>query len=506
MVDFLKSNDINCNLYGISLIKNYLDEIIDDMEKCKLFLNGLNSEILIILTSLFNKNNKKLLNELLYILINFAYIEEGEKLFVTDEKILYNIATGLGKIKNDSNLINNGLWLIKNLSTSDEICQILLNYKIVDFFDEIYERYLLDNNFMNNLICILGAFIKYKLDLKISKKSTETPLYLLPSIKIFQTQLRPNLSSDFLKKIVLYLYRFSSFNSDKIYYKMIECTIHKEFMSFYPMIIQQINEHNNKIKEIESNQKNGINANENKQKIEILKTNVENYNMICIIILKTLGKLMSSEDGIITQILIDNGISKFLNYVLETSDLKIIKNAFFCMSNICSGSCGQVNDLFKNNTLIKAINIGKNIYEAINLNSKYDDEYFRMLIDAFRELNYVLSLAIVNSIKDNLIPLSLYDNYTAVILLIKGLNIFAEKECSDLICIILEALYTLSIFDDFKNENQKESLIEVMEKNGTKEYVEKLIKNNNKNYKKYKDSVEKLYNCFLTDFQIENNF
>ena len=461
---------------------------------------------MIILTSLFNKNNKKLINELLYILINFAFIEEGEKLFITDEKILYNIATGLGKIKNDSNLINNGLWLIKNLSTSDEICQILLNYKIVDFFEEIYERFLLDNNFMNKLICILGVFIKYKLDMKINKKSSEIPLCLLPSIKIFQTQLRPNLPSDLLKSIVLYLYRFSSFNSDRIYYKMIECKIHKEFMNFYPMIIQLINEQNIKIKEIESNQENGINANENKQKIEELKNNVENYNMVCIIILKILGKLMSSEDGIITQILIDNGISKFLNYVLESSDLKIIKNAFFCMSNICSGSCGQISDLFKNNTLIKAINIGKNIYEAINLNSKYDNEYYRMLIDAFRELNYVLSLSIINSIKDNLIPLSLYDNYIAVILLIKGLNIFAEKECSELIGIILEALYTLSIFDDFQNENERESLIEVMEKNGAKEYVGKLIKNNNKNYKKYKDGVEKLYSSFSNDFQIEDNF
>ena len=418
-----------------------------------------------------------------------------------DDKIIFNIATFLGKVKNDSKLLSHGIWLIKHIRVNQEINQILLDYKIIDFLGEIYERHLLDKDFMRNLIIIIANFINIQLN--INQNTSNIKLYFEPIIRIIQTQLRPNLPSNLLRDYIHYLYKLTNFHSNEIYYKMIDCKLHKEFINFYPLIIEKINELNMKIKEYESNYNNGMNISINNDELKTLQNNVENYSQICMLILKILGKLMYLEDGIITQILIDNGISKFLNFALETSsNIRIIKNVFFCISNICASSYGQISDLFNNNTIVKAINIGKNIYEALNSCSNCESVYYKTLVDAFREVNFVFSLSIINLIKEKFIPLAIHDNFIVVMILIKGLNMFAEKECSDLTYCIFKALYTLSLYDDL---DKKVRFIEIMEKNGVKEYIDKLIKNKNLNYVNYKDTVEKLYEAFSNDFQIDNN-
>ena len=121
----------------------------------------------------------------------------------------------------------------------------------MDFFNEIYERHLLDNDFMKNLLSCIWNFISYKLNMK-KKGDSDGPLCLIPSIKIIKTQIRPNLPSELLNKYIYSLYNLTFFNSFDIYLNMTNNKIHQELMNIYPIIIDKINELNIKIKEYES--------------------------------------------------------------------------------------------------------------------------------------------------------------------------------------------------------------------------------------------------------------
>ena len=379
----------------------------------------------------------------------------------------------------------------------------------MDFFNEIYERHLLDNDFMKNLLSCIWNFISYKLNMK-KKGDSDGPLCLIPSIKIIKTQIRPNLPSELLNKYIYSLYNLTFFNSFDIYLNMTNNKIHQELMNIYPIIIGKINELNIKVKEYES--KNNIinhNIKEEEKYIKLLK-NIENYKYIILMILKILGKMMSLDEGILTQTLIDSGIANFYNYVLQSNDTKIIKNASFGISNICAGAYGQISCLYEKNTFIQLIKVTKNIYEALEYNSKLKNVYFSELKDAFREINFVFSLAIINSLYEKSIPLIKYDNCVVVLFLIKALHILNENGYEDLIKCILSALYKLIIYDRGEqtknNDNNKDNnyldIIEFMEINGIKEYLEKLKSNMSE---EIVDKAEIIYNCIFNNLEVEND-
>lgn len=500
--DFLESTDINCNLYGVYLIKKFLEKNESDDNSIELLVNQINTGFLLLLTSLFNRKHNKLSYDILYILINVSFNTKGEELFCSDEKILLNIATFLGNNIIDSKLLTNGIWLIRNIISNKKITKILLNFQLIDFFDTIYERNLLNNELMKMIIICLDELIRYKLVLK-DKKENNDPTCLLPAINIIKTQLRPNLPSDLLFKCFYSLLNIAHFNSSDVYQSMTNCKLHKEIMNLYPIIIEKINKLNIIIKNYESrnNIDNNNNEKEDEQYIQY-KKDLENYNNIVLIILKILGKMMSLEDGILTQILIDSGISHFLKNALQSPNPQIIKNVSFCISNICAGTYGQMANLFENNTFIELIKVSKNIYEALDYNFKIDNEYYKVLIDAFRELNYAFSLAIMNCIYEKIIPLAKYDNYAVILILVKGLNIFSNKNFEDVIINILAALYKLILNDrgeKMDDNNNGTNFSKVMEKHGLKEYLEKLLAQS-KNQKLLYDA-ERIYDSIFNDFE-----
>lgn len=507
MKDYLNSKYINYNLYAIYIIKNFLVQNETDTSKLDFLSSQFNAEYLLLLTSLFKKDNKKLSFDVIYILINIAYSDKGVEFFSLDEKIIFNIGEFLERNKNDTNLLYHGIWLIKNMSfKNDKICEILLKYKIIDFFEEIYERHLLDNDFMKNLMSCIREFIGYNLNLQ-KKGDKISLLCLLPSIKIIKTQLRPNIPPELLNNYIYSLYDLTFFNSFDIYLKMTSCKIHKELMDIYPNLIGKIDELNIKIKENES-KKSQINNNiEEEQKNKKNKKDLENYKYTTLLILKILGKIMSLDDGILTQTLIDSGIANFYNYVLQSNDIRIIKNAAFGISNICSGAYGQISCLFENNTLVELIKVSKNIYEALDYNSKLKNAYYSELKDAFREINFVFSLVIINSLFEKIIPLVSYDNYAVILFLIKGLNILNEKGYELLMEYILTALYKVIVFHrGEKNKNNNNSnyldIVEFMEINGIKEYLENMKSNKNE---KLVNKAELIYNSLFYDLEIEND-
>ena len=89
-----------------------------------------------------------------------SYSTKGELLFGNNENIVGNIANFLGNNKNDMVFLEFGILLIKNITFQNSyVKKTLYNFKIVEFFNEIYQKYLLNDKIMENMILCLGHFI-----------------------------------------------------------------------------------------------------------------------------------------------------------------------------------------------------------------------------------------------------------------------------------------------------------------------------------------------------------
>ena len=479
------------NLYAVYIIKEYLKKTDYDDNSLNLITQQITTEYLLIFTSLLNKGNKKLSYEILIILINITYTKQGEILFGEDEKVIKNISTFLVNNKNDVKLLYLGIFLIKHITYKNPLVkQILQNYKIISFFEEIYEKYILDSNFMENLIKCLGHFI----DSRFDKNKN-----ILCSIKIIKSQLNKNTPIDLLEKYVHILYNLCFYKDPVIIKKMIDEDIYKILINIFPFddnIISKLNINQNmNLKYIND---------EDFYDIEIAKKILRQLRLL---ILKILGNLFSLEEVLYTQKIIDYNISIFLNKVLKFTDIKIIKNAFYCISNICLGSYGQISNLYNNNTIIIALNVAKNIYETIISKNQFINNLLKEdFICALREIDYSFSYLIINSLFEKLIPIIKYDNYIIIHLLLKGIQLFEDNyQEKKLLSFILKAIskllqYEKSNEDDTKEENI--NLIDLLGKNGFKEILEKLQTNSDEDIV---DDAEKIFDEFFDDNNNENN-
>ena len=481
--DYFTSKNINYNLYSSYIIKQYIEtnKTLKDYAALELIKNQTSKELLLILSSLLNKDNKKLSFNILYILITISEFDETEKIFSLDETICCNIASFLGNNKNDDIFLHNGILLIRNIIMNKNICDIFNKYKITKFFEEIYEKKLLDNKFMEYLCYSICTIIHYEM----KKKEKEINIsILLPCVKILATQIRPNYSANLLHKYIYYLYELTYTDNSEIYYEIINCKIHKDIMNIYPIIYEKKELLKQKYQE-------KILSNDEISKKEISKNleDSESYYTSCLVILKTLGKLMHLDDDIITQTLLNSNIHNFLKDVLHSNDIRAIKNACFCLSNICGGICGHISYLLDNNCLYDLINISKNIYDAMEF-SKEKNDYYSQLKDTFREINFVFATAIQNLLFEKVAPLAQCNNYTVVIILVKGLEYFSDFKNQDLIKLIIFALYKLISI----NYLLKDNICDIMEKYGLKESLEKLMLNKDWEVWMY---VDALYNSIF---------
>lgn len=447
----------------------------------ELLQSQISKEELIILTSLLNKENKKLSYMTLYILINISSLQDAEKLFHLDENICCNIASFLGNNKKDDILLKYGILLIRNITIDKNICEIFNKYKITEFYEEIYERHLLDNKIMEYLTYSICNIIGYEL------KKTENkinPIILLPCIRIIATQLRPNYEPPRIHRYIFKIYEICDYKKPEIYFQIINSKIHKELMNIYPRLSEKGQILKQKLEEINSS-KNEL----PKEQIDQYQEDIEYYDSAGLLVLKILGKLMGIDDGILTQTLLNEDIASFLKPLILTNDLRTIKNVCFCFSNICSGTYGQIAYLFNNNALYELIKVSKNIYEAMELAKEKDDYYFQ-LKDTFREINFVFALTISNSIFEKSVPFAKCNDYTPVMILVKGLRIFCDVKNQDLLDTISKALMKLIYFNNFFDEN----ICDVMEKFGFKENLENILLN--KNWEIFED-FEKIYDSIF---------
>ena len=468
-------------MYSAYIIKSFLLKNNLDNNTIDILNDQLNDEYLLILTTLLNKNNIKLSQEILAILINVSYTEKGELLFGQEEKILFNLSTFLGNNKNDIYLLSLGITLIKNITYKNSfVKQTFQKFNIVSFFNEIYEKFVFDKKFMFNLITCLGHFINMRF-------GDNNILY---SIKIIKSQLNLNLTVEELHKYVYILYNLSLYNNPRVFENMIHYEIQKDLMSIYPFEKDDF---------------------ENKNKTE--KSEEEKIIQLKLLILKILTKILSSENNSITKSVIDSGISKFLNKVLQSTDIKIIKNAFFCITNICSGPLSQLLNLYKNDTIYEAFKVAEYIYEALSTNNKFVDSLFNdHYIKAFREINNSIALIIINSLYDQIMPFVRNHNFAIIKILIKGIKIFSENNMNknnELINFILKAFSKLNSF--IKNEDEEEIMMhdnnyikfsEFLEQNGFKQILENLLTNADENIA---DAAEQIYEEMFNNNEINED-
>ena len=467
------SKNEDLNLYSLYIIKDYLSINEENNEnELKILLHQLNKEYLLYLIELLNKNNKKLSYIILWILLNVSYIDTNEILFDSNIDIIYKIAIFLGRNKKDKILTYRGLWLLRNITTkNNKIKEILLKYNIIGYFNDIYDIYNLDNEFIHNLLLCIGNFT--------INPNEEYIMQYLSFVKMIKSQLFPSTNLKWLNRYIIFIYNLSSLNSKEILNELLKEEIYKNLINIYPFPDSIIF---NRIDESEKENNNYI------------------YNMK-LLILKILGKILSLEDEeeSVIQQLIDYGIINFLNKIIDNSenDMKIIKNGTFCISNICTGDYQHINKLYISGIFVKLINIGNNIYKIIKGdNSNIGTAEKKCLYDTFREICYVFSLTIINSTYENLLPFIKSNDYIIIIFIIEALNIFKKK--NELIDLYLNAIYHLVNYDQIIEEFNSNirvsvftiSFSEFMDRNGIKSILEFFILNKNNEISKL---AEKIY-------------
>lgn len=469
---YLKSDNENLNLYGIYIIKNYLTRNEQNNEKeLEILLSQFNIDYLSCLINLLYKDNNKLSYVILWILINISYIDSNELLFISNKDIIIKISQFLGKNKRDKILTYRGLWLIRNITFNNKVKDMLLKYNIFEYFNEIYEKYCLDNKFIHNLFACIGNFT-------INPNKKYIKQYLL-IIKLLKYQLNTSINVKYLNKYVNYLYNLTNLNSDEIFKEILKEEIYKNLINIYPFKIKN-------------------NKNDNIYIIE--EENDNSSNNLKILILKILGKILYLDDNeeLVIQNLINYGLINFLNKVIDTSDNnnKIIKNVSFCISNICTGNYDQINKLYDEQIFLKLVDKGNTIYEELKNNINLKSNEIKELQEAFREICYVFCLAIINSIYEKLLPLVKYQNSIIIIFIMEALNIFENK--IELIELCLNSIYHLVRYD--KNTEEFNAKIRVsefnitfsefMDRNGIKPILEILMNNKNEKINKM---AEKIY-------------
>lgn len=476
--EYLKSENIYFNLYGVFIVKQYLKLNNYNVDFIGALNKQIDDEFLTLITYLLKKGNKKMSFEILIILINVTYTMEGEMLFGKDQKVVENIASFIGNNKNDSTFVGLGLLLIKNMTNKNALVkQILYDYNIIEYFKEIYQKYILNSDIIENLILCLGHFINSR----FSKNK-----YILFSINIIKSQLNHNNNFQRLTAYINILYNLAYTKNCEIIKKMIDEEIYKPLMEIFPFDEDNFS----KFYDSTKNNDNNIIIDE-----ETMKKKLQNMR---ILIIKIFQHLLLLEDNVYIQKLIDSGISQFINKLLKLSDIKIIKNTFNCIYLISFGTFGHVSDLYNNNTVSLALNVSKNVYEALNSKNQIINNNIskKDLLGALREISLAFSILIINSLYERIVPIIEYENGLILLLLKDTLKLIDElPNKRDSISYIFKAFYKiLKSFD--------ENIKEFLEKNGFKEVLEKLLNNSDEEISKCSSSI---IDEFFDDGSNDNN-
>ena len=407
------------------LIDLYINLQIKEIPTEKRSLSNNNKELIKCLCHYLNHIDKQIAYYSCRILSELGYFNSGIEKLIYSEKNLKEILTFFNN--NNFEFGTDFILLLINCCSNSDVRKFFVDNKIIERISFLINNNLdeLENKYYIHLIKLLCTIIKI---------FYEYEEYHIPQIKKWFSPLLSFVKNTLKNNFVENPWQM---NCETIYYI--------ELLQFYSKLgIEDVKFTKNIVKDdfeqilIEFYYK----LDEEENKLEMMKIFVD---------------LLSLDDSI-NQIFINDGILGLLiNEInrIEYKNNKLLYIIFHACSNIACGSLGQVEQLYAQGLLWKAIDIG---YYYITQNT-FDSDINQVIYDALYTITQAI-LGCSNEIKAELI---IYQEYLIVPLYYLGLKKYYEKKNEILFLTQMgnailklincgEADLDEEIFDKFKNK------------------------------------------------------
>ena len=407
------------------LIDLYINLQIKEIPTEKRSLSNNNKELIKCLCHYLNHIDKQIAYYSCRILSELGYFNSGIEKLIYSEKNLKEILTFFNN--NNFEFGTDFILLLINCCSSSDVRKFFVDNKIIERISFLINNNLdeLENKYYIHLIKLLCTIIKI---------FYEYEEYHIPQIKKWFSPLLSFVKTTLKNNFVENPWQM---NCESIYYI--------ELLQFFSKLgIEDVKFTKNIVKDdfdqvlIEFYYK----LDEEENKLEMMKIFVD---------------LLSLDDSI-NQIFINDGILGLLiNEInrIEYKKNKLLYIIFHACSNIACGSLGQVEQLYAQGLLWKAIDIG---YYYITQNT-FDSDINQVIYDALYTITQAI-LGCSNEIKAELI---IYQEYLIVPLYYLGLKKYSEKKSEILFLTQMgnailklincgEADLDEEIFDKFKNK------------------------------------------------------
>ena len=394
-------------------------------------------------------NDKKILFETIWILINISYENEGETKIGNEKNNLKYILNFIVNSLNDKIMLYHILWLVRHL-TSRNLGNKLYFFQnnIFDLFQIISDKYEFDDEINSILIYVICNICRTTFFDGYDKEFKKVIPFLTKKINVVN-------EFKIINMILYIIYKFSDTKNINIIDELLRNNTYKKIIEFYYDI------------------KNSLYKNE-----EILQ--------LKLYVLKIFGNITSGEDEN-SYVLIKNGIIPFINYLLKDNDEFIIKNTLWIIRNLMASLPGNLYIFFENNIINKIIEIGINIYEMFSNNYKVNEN----LLNSFKHIIYIIYIILNDQINEFFFMLIDYKSSICLMFLIYSLSIFENN--FDVIQLIFECIHTIILID---NNNQK--YFNLMLSFGLESALDKLMNCEND---KIVEEVKYFHNKIINDYK-----
>ena len=353
-------------------------------------------------------NDKKILFETIWILINISYENEGETKIGNEKNNLKYILNFIVNSLNDKIMLYHILWLVRHLISKNLSNKLyFFQNNIFDLFQIISDKYEFDDEINNILIYVICNICRTTFFDGYDKEFKKVIPFLIKKI---------NLVKEFktINMILFLIYKFSDTKNINIIDELLRNNIHKKIIELY-------------------------------YNIKIIFHKDEEILQLKLYVLKIFGNITSGEDDN-SYVLIKDGIIPFINYLLKENDDFIIKNSLWIIRNLMASLPGNLYIFFENNIINKIIEIGINIYEIISNNYKGNEN----LLNSFKHIIYIIYIILNDQINEYFYKIIDYKSSICLMFLVFSLRIFENN--LDIIQFIFECIHTIILVDDI---NQK---------------------------------------------------
>ena len=346
------------------------------------------------------------------ILIKVSFFDPGESLLKSNVQGIKNIVEFCFSSKRDANLFQNALHLIDNLTSQNEDLRIYFvsEGKLLDFFTKI----CCGNDCFIDAGQISYYLMKCIVNLidEVSKFDAEKYVKL---VKFAGSKLYNGSETLFLACYLIY--KLLRFDHKEIIEEVLSLNIDVDLMNVYPF------EDNDCIFNIEGSELKYART-QNRQNYKATDSSVDYVikikegevnqtskylNSKRLSIIKSLGLLAGTPSS--NTHLNSHNVSKFVNRALQTTDIKLVKNLAYLMSNMASCTIQDFMPFVENKTVFYFRDVVKFVYEAMfEPCNKENVGYYKFIISALREIGHAVNSMFKVIFSDTACELSFGEN------------------------------------------------------------------------------------------------